>query len=232
MDQATFTRFVADVRTYEQVVHLSRAQYDATTMVETAHANHVREQYAAHTAYVHAHRDLTRAMAHVYRRPHEAVQTFEATVRAHGEAHAVTVLYQHPDAYGKLQTTEQRRFFGLLRHRDDTAAREAAHDAATVALTVGQQLREVRSAPLPPRPLQQAQERLRDVSEQLRALPSRTALERDLAHRVHTLTPTDARKLANTISQTQLALVNQFKVHVSHQAWNMARHALGEGHER
>jgi hypothetical protein len=179
---------------------------------ENTRARQMIDQHAAHAAYVAARADFTRSLQRVYQDPQRALQQFETTLRAHGTNQAVEVLYRAPTTYGPLNTETEKTWGGLFRRQHDAQAREAAHDAAIVALTMQTKNSQAFDAARPPHAMHAADERVLAATHALASLPSKTSLDQRIGQAVSTLTATEFKQLTQRLTDSQRALVSSFKM--------------------
>lgn len=211
---AALTPLVRDLGTYEHVMVLTRQQFDARMAVETAQAKQTRAQYAAHAAYVTARADFVQSLRTVYQHPATALSAFETTLRTQGTHPAVERLYRTPEVYGELKTESQKVWGGVRRQHNDMAARNAAHTAAIVGLSMQTKNAALSDTLSAPAALHVAETQVRTLADRLSQLPAKAELEHRIGRMVTALSPTEFRQLSDRLSASQLALTNTFKASI------------------
>lgn len=71
-------------------------------------------------------RDVRAGARSVYEQPDRAAAEIARAMRRDGAAATARAVADQPERFGRLQAVEHRRFAGLVKHRDDTAARSRA----------------------------------------------------------------------------------------------------------
>jgi len=125
-EAATLAR---NVREYERVATLGRAQYRAELEVLELHSDRDRLANAVR-AINRANDDFNRALRLVYLEPDGARQRIRESVIAGESAQLAASLREEPQRFGTLRTEAERHAFGLLTTQDDSQARAAAHQMA------------------------------------------------------------------------------------------------------
>ncbi len=107
-----------DVRTYERVVDLTRAQYRAESEANAASARATRWQLDAETAR-NARARCERALGRVYGDPDRARRAYQAVADRDGVDAATRRMRERPEEFGALVAVEQRGALGLWHAADD-----------------------------------------------------------------------------------------------------------------
>ena len=119
----------SNIREYERVATLGRAQYRAELEVLALQSDRDRLADAVR-AVNRASYAFNRALRLVYLEPEGARQRIRERTLAGESAQLAAALRQEPQRFGTLRTEEERHAFGLLTTRDDSKARAAAHQTA------------------------------------------------------------------------------------------------------
>ncbi len=173
---------------------------------------------------------LDGALARTYVEPARARSAFETAVRTDGVDTAAARLRDRPESYGELVAEQRSRALGLVRQRDDTAARQSARDAFALAVewsaaerALGVVMGQGRGADGRPidahavgvdterrrrlGALEEAGARERMLAAERRGLPAAEVLERGLREAVRRLTPAEVQQLQAMLTRPQVAIV-------------------------
>jgi hypothetical protein len=125
-----FLRSLArDLAKYEQVIEISRKQYEAEIAAAAARVR-LSELEAASERAMAARASVNAALAAVYRDPARAHRAFLEAVESRGVSDALRTMRERPEEFGRLAATERARTFGFVRPANEQAARAAALEAA------------------------------------------------------------------------------------------------------
>jgi hypothetical protein len=149
--------------------------------------------------------DVGRALAGTFVDPQSAALAFSRYAANHGDERAVDALRSHPEQFGTLALTKRKRVFGLWIAKDDTAARAAAAESASLAhewIGHRRQVRELLNldAGASADAVNNALGALRETSRDLVARLSRESPTQLLAQAI----PTPAKEIGRALGDTLL----------------------------
>jgi hypothetical protein len=222
-------RVARDVAQLECVHELAVAQREAAQAHSTERAR-LAQLDAILERRERASGALDGALARTYVEPARARSAFETAVRTDGADTAATRFRERPESYGDLAAQERSRALGLVRQRDETAARQAARDAFALAVewsaaerALGAAMGQGRGADgrlIDAYPvgvdterrrrlsaLEEAGARERTLAAERRGLPAAEVLERGLREAVRRLTPAEVQQLQAMLTRPQVAIV-------------------------
>lgn len=230
---ANLDRVARDVAQLERVYDVAAAQRESA-QAHGAERARLAQFEAAVERWSRASRALDGALARAFSDPARARVVFDDAARAEGVEVAAARLRERPESYGELSAVERSRALGLVRQRDETIARRAASEAATLALewgvagrtfarAVGQgraadTLHQAANAEAigterarRVRQLEIASAREHALSSQRRDLPAVDALERGIREAIRRLTPAEIRQLHDALTRPQVAIVMRIR---------------------
>jgi hypothetical protein len=199
-------------------------------------ARHAQRE-AAQDRHDRASSALDVALARTFVEPDRARAAVLEAAQSGGLDAAVARLRERPQTYGPLATIERSRGFGLARGRDDTGARQAAREAATLVREFVAAHRTLDVATHPPpaqepltRPVIGPDTRGRsgerapvtgapdrsapgrdDRTLERRASPATELLERGLRDALRKLTPAEVQQLHALLTRPQVALAMRLR---------------------
>lgn len=206
---------VHDVRTYERVAIVTHKAFDARIALEREQAQHTAQHYDTQAAAIAARGEFARSLSMVHRIPAEALQRFEADVRTRGADTALETLATRPETYGTLRQEHRSGWRRVLPDRGANApARQAAHDAALNAVTMLRRQGEARVAPLSTATLDHAARAVERYAAELRSLPEKAVLERNIAGTLRHFDPVHHIQAEKLLTHAQAAALNTFRASV------------------
>jgi hypothetical protein len=224
----------AIARIAQEVARLERARADAATPPDVAQAQAVErarrvQRAAAQERHDRASTALDAALTRTFADPARARAALLAAAQSEGLDAVVARLRERPETYGTLAAVERTRGFGLVRGRDDAAARQAAREAATLTheyVAARQILDAGRPSPAvrPPHAVTDGPARCDGRDDQDRGVsppeeraahragsPAATMLERGLRDAVRKLTPAELQQLHALLTRPQVALAMRLR---------------------
>lgn len=210
-----FLRGVArDLAKYEQVVEVSRKQYEAE-IAATAARVRLSEVEAASERAMAAAASFHAALAAVYRDPAQAHGAFREAVESRGVLDALRTMRERPEEFGRLAATERAGAFGFVRPANEQAARAAAPEAARKArqaVEADRALAALGTDPETARIQVEGSSRWeRDAREDLAQLPRRSDLELRVGQALNRLVPRDFQRLRALLTSPQALLADRLR---------------------
>jgi len=109
-----------------------RSPYEVERAIDGARQRLRQAEWAVQRAERSA-TDVGRALGDTYVDSQSAALGFSRFAAEHGDERAAETLRRHPQQFGTLAQVERKHFLGLWTTRDDTSARTAATEAASLA---------------------------------------------------------------------------------------------------